>query len=57
MANIDNSLLEAANNLGCSGLRCFFKVVIPLIMPTLLAAGLLVFMRAFADFGTPDVDW
>lgn len=53
LANIDNSLLEAANNLGCSGLKCFFKVVIPLIMPTLLAAGLLVFMRAFADFGTP----
>lgn len=51
--NIDNSLLEAANNLGCSGVRCFFKVVIPLIMPTLLAAGLLVFMRSFADFGTP----
>ena len=53
LANIDNSLLEAANNLGCSGMKCFFKVVIPLIMPTLLAAGLLVFMRAFADFGTP----
>lgn len=51
--NIDNSLLEAANNLGCSSVRCFFKVVIPLIMPTLLAAGLLVFMRSFADFGTP----
>ena len=53
LANIDNSLLEAANNLGCSGLKCFFKIVVPLIMPTLLAAGLLVFMRAFADFGTP----
>lgn len=51
--SIDNSLLEAANNLGCSGVRCFFTVVIPLIMPTLLAAGLLVFMRSFADFGTP----
>ena len=24
-----------------------------LIMPTLLAAALLVFMRSFADFGTP----
>ena len=32
---------------------CFFKVGVPLIMPTLLAAALLVFMRSFADFGTP----
>ena len=53
LKNIDNSLLEAARNLGCSGLRCFFKVVVPLILPTLLAASLLVFMRSFADFGTP----
>ena len=53
LKNIDNSLIEAAGNLGCSGLKCFFKVVIPLVMPTLLAAALLVFMRAFADFGTP----
>ncbi|RPF48858.1 iron(III) transport system permease protein [Hydrogenoanaerobacterium saccharovorans] len=53
LKNIDNSLIEAANNLGCSGIKCFFKVVIPLIMPTLLAASLLVFMRSFADFGTP----
>ncbi|WP_038324878.1 ABC transporter permease [Caproiciproducens sp. R1] len=53
LKNIDNSLIEAANNLSCSGIKCFFKVVVPLIMPTLLAAGLLVFMRSFADFGTP----
>lgn len=53
LKNIDNSLLEASKNLGYSGIRCFMKVVVPLIMPTLLAAALLVFMRAFADFGTP----
>jgi iron(III) transport system permease protein len=53
LKNIDNSLLEASDNLGCTGIRRFFKVVIPLCMPTILAAGLLVFMRAFADFGTP----
>ena len=53
LKNIDNSLLEASENLGCSGVKCFFKVVVPLIMPTLLAAALLVFMRSFADFGTP----
>lgn len=53
LKNIDNSLLEAASNLGCAGVNSFRKVVIPLIMPTLLAASLLVFMRSFADFGTP----
>jgi iron(III) transport system permease protein len=53
LKNIDNSLLEASENLGCSGIRRFFRVVVPLCMPTILAASLLVFMRAFADFGTP----
>ncbi|MEA5018275.1 MAG: iron ABC transporter permease [Erysipelotrichaceae bacterium] len=53
LKNIDNSLLEASDNMGCSGIKRFFKVIIPLCMPTILAATLLVFMRAFADFGTP----
>ena len=53
LKNIDNSLLEASENMGCSGPKRFFKVIIPLCMPTILAATLLVFMRAFADFGTP----
>jgi ABC-type sugar transport system permease subunit len=39
--------------MGCSGVKRFFKVVIPLVMPSILAAALMVFMRAFADFGTP----
>ncbi len=51
--NIDNSLLEASDNLGCTGLKRFFKIIMQLSMPTILAAALLVFMRAFADFGTP----
>ncbi|WP_297565003.1 iron ABC transporter permease [uncultured Faecalibaculum sp.] len=53
MKNIDNSLLEAAENMNCTGARRFFKIVVPLCMPTILAAALLVFVRAFADFGTP----
>lgn len=52
-ANLDNSLMEASSNLGCTGLRRFFSVVLRLSMPTILAAALLVFMRAFTDFGTP----
>lgn len=53
LKNVDNSLLEASENMGVSGVARFFKVVIPLCMPTILAAALLVFMRAFADYGTP----
>ena len=53
LKNVDNSLLEASENLGCSGIKRFFKIIIPLISPTLFAAGLLVFIRALADFGTP----
>jgi iron(III) transport system permease protein len=53
LKNMDNSLLEAAESMGCTGLRKFVKIVIPLLMPTILAGALLVFMRALADFGTP----
>ncbi|MCI8511606.1 MAG: iron ABC transporter permease [Lachnospiraceae bacterium] len=51
--NIDNTLMEASANMGCTGLKRFFQIVMNLSMPTILAAALLVFMRAFADFGTP----
>jgi iron(III) transport system permease protein len=51
--SIDSSLMEASANLGCVGIKRFFRVVLNLSMPTILAASLLVFMRAFADFGTP----
>ena len=51
--NIDSTLMEASANLGCTGLRRFTSVSLKLTMPTLLAAALIVFMRAFADFGTP----
>ncbi len=52
-SNVDNSLLEASENLGCTGVKRFFKVIVPLIFPTVLAGALLVFMRCFSDFGTP----
>ena len=51
--NMDNSLIEACESLGCSNLRKVFKIVLPLILPTLLSGALMVFMRTFADYGTP----
>lgn len=50
---IDQSILEAAEGMGVTGVNRFFKVILPLLMPTILAGALLVFMRAFSDFGTP----
>ncbi len=51
--NIDNTLMEASANMGCTGIRRLFRIVLSLSMPTILAAALMVFMQAFADFGTP----
>lgn len=53
LQSIDNSVLEAAESMGSTGLKRFFTVLLPLLTPTLLAGALLVFMRAFSDFGTP----
>ncbi|XOQ48499.1 MAG: ABC transporter, permease protein [Eubacteriales bacterium] len=53
LKSLDNSLNEAAESLGCTGIKRIVKVVMPLITPTILASALLVFMRIFADFGTP----
>lgn len=53
LKNMDSSLMEASENLGCTGIRKMVRVVLPLILPTVLAAAILVFMRAIADFGTP----
>ena len=48
LKNMDNSLNEAAESLGCGRLERIRRIIVPLVMPTLL-----VFMRVFADFGTP----
>lgn len=53
LKNMDNSLIEAAESMNCTGIQKMFKVISPLILPTILAGAILVFMRAIADFGTP----
>lgn len=53
MKNIDSALIEAAESLGCSGVKKVVTIIIPLITPTILAGALMVFMNAMADFGTP----
>ena len=53
LKKIDVSLSEAAESLGCTTLRKVSTIIMPLILPTLMSGGLLVFMNAMADFGTP----
>jgi len=53
MGSIDSSLEEAAENLGSSKLRRLFTVTIPVIIPSIMAGAIMVFMTSLADFGTP----
>jgi iron(III) transport system permease protein len=53
LANVDPSMEEAAENLGCTGFRKFRKITLPLIMPGLFAGGTIVFIWAFTELGVP----
>ena len=53
LESIDSSLEEAAENLGMSKLRRLFTVTFPVILPTIAAGAVMVFMTSLADFGTP----
>ncbi|HUX20818.1 MAG TPA: iron ABC transporter permease, partial [Spirochaetia bacterium] len=52
---IDPALEEAAMDLGASRLRVFGTVTLPLAVPGVAAAWLLVFIESVADFGNPMV--
>ena len=47
---LDNHLTEASEVLGASPFQTFIKITLPLLRPTLLAAGLLIFILSFDDF-------
>jgi iron(III) transport system permease protein len=53
LANSDPSCEEAAENLGCTGLRRFRRITLPLIKSGLFAGGTIVFIWSFTDLGTP----
>ena len=50
---IDNSLEEAAMDLGASRWRVFRTVTLPLSLPGVAASMLLLFIESLADFGSP----
>src|SRR5580658_520272 len=53
LANIDPAMEEAAQNLGCTGFRRFWRITLPLIHPGLFAGGTIVFIWIFTELGTP----
>jgi len=52
---IDHSVEEAAQNLGSSRARMLRTVTLPLVVPSILAGALLVFIEALENFGVPFV--
>ena len=47
---MDKSLVEAAEDLGCTPLRAFFKVTIPEIMPGIITGAIMAFTLSLDDF-------
>lgn len=52
---VDYSVIEAARSLGASNLRAFRSVVLPLLLPTIFAASLLVTYESLGSFAIPAV--
>ena len=53
LQKIDRSLLEAATDLGDSPLRRFLRVTLPLSLPGIIAACLIIFIPTVGDYVTP----
>jgi iron(III) transport system permease protein len=53
LANIDPAMLEAAQNLGGTRVRNFFRITLPLARPGIFAGSTVVFIWAFTELGTP----
>ena len=50
-AQIDRALLEASGMLGAGRLRTFFRIVLPLSIDGIVAAGVLTFAHTLGEFG------
>ncbi len=49
------SLVEAAQDLGANQIRTFFRIILPLTLPGIIAGSILVFIPALGAFITPDI--
>ena len=55
LQKIDHSLLEAATDLGNSSLERFFRITLPLTIPGIIAASLIIFIPTVGDYVTPSL--
>ncbi len=55
LEKIDRSLLEAATDLGDGPVARFFRVVLPLSLPGVIAASVLIFIPTVGDYVTPSL--
>lgn len=55
LRKMDASIGEAAESLGASAFKKAVRVILPVTIPTILAGSVIVFMRAIADYGTPQL--
>jgi putrescine transport system permease protein len=55
LARLDQSLVEAAADLGAPPRRVFLAVILPLTLPGIAAGSLLVFIPAVGEFVIPDL--
>jgi spermidine/putrescine transport system permease protein len=55
LEKVDRALLEAGQDLGESRLRTFWRVTLPLSMPGVIAAVLIVFIPTVGDYVTPEL--
>ena len=53
LEKIDRSLLEASNDLGDNNLSQFFRIILPLSMPGVIGAVLIIFIPCIGDYITP----
>lgn len=55
LERMDESLLEAAADLGCTPIKAFWKVTFPISLPGVIAGCFLVFIPAVGEFVIPDL--
>lgn len=55
LTTVDRSLEEAAENLGARGPRKFFRITLPLVLPSVTSGALIAFMMCLSNFDTPFV--
>ena len=55
LEKIDRSLLEAATDLGDGPVMRFLRITLPLSLPGVIAASLMIFIPTVGDYVTPDL--